>query len=236
VNSQQGQSSLSPNQDLPMPTGLMGIIIMEPSERVKGYWRAMHNMLTNRRDEKGNVIEDVFNGILLLTSQRLMFLRESGLFSKSYQATDIIDLHDIKGATYKDGLISKVIAVDFEQDGILKHESFGGIYQLNPANLKGTVRQSPQAVHALLLESIQSRHVEIDDEKRKERIQYILDFSFLKAQMDEGGIVVRTVKCPSCNASLALPIDGDTLKCTYCGTIIYAQDIFDKMKGLIGDL
>jgi len=64
----------------------------------------------------------------------------------------------------------------------------------------------------------------------------VLDFSFLKAEMEKGGIVVQTIKCPSCNASVQLPETGTVFKCQYCGNAILAQDLFQKMKGLIGGL
>jgi DNA-directed RNA polymerase subunit RPC12/RpoP len=64
-------------------------------------------------------------------------------------------------------------------------------------------------------------------------VQYILDFSFLKAEMEKGGLVVQSVKCPSCSAAIALPQTGSTTKCEYCGATVFAQDVFDRIKGLM---
>ncbi len=81
-----------------------------------------------------------------------------------------------------------------------------------------------------------SRLQAIEREKRQSRVQYILDFSFLKAQMEKGGITVSTIRCPSCQASLSLPESGTSARCSHCGANVVAADVFERMKGLIGDL
>lgn len=83
---------------------------------------------------------------------------------------------------------------------------------------------------------IQDRFSEIEREKQKSRIQYVIDFSFLKAEMAKGGITLTTVKCPSCNANVDLPENGNSFQCKYCSSMIHAQDIFSKMKGFIEGL
>jgi ribosomal protein S27AE len=62
----------------------------------------------------------------------------------------------------------------------------------------------------------------------------VLDFSSLKDYMTKGGLVLQTTKCPECGAPMALPTTGNQTKCEHCGNIVYAQDIFEKVKSLIG--
>jgi len=76
----------------------------------------------------------------------------------------------------------------------------------------------------------------LEEEKKKSRIQYVLDFSFLKNEMEKGGVVLQQIKCPNCGAAIKLPTEGNAITCQYCQGTIYAQDIFEKMKGLIGGL
>ncbi|MBU0684413.1 MAG: Zn-ribbon-containing protein [Candidatus Thermoplasmatota archaeon] len=87
-----------------------------------------------------------------------------------------------------------------------------------------------------LSSQIASRRAEIEEEKRKSKIQYVVDFSFLKAQMERGGISLQSIKCPSCGASVQLPTQGSYFKCSYCASLIQSQDVFDRMKGLLGSL
>lgn len=81
--------------------------------------------------------------------------------------------------------------------------------------------------------AIEMRNNEIEKEKKKERLHFILDFSFLKKQMENGGIVMKLLKCPNCNGKIAFPETGSQTQCEYCGNRIYAQDVFEKVKSLL---
>lgn len=60
-----------------------------------------------------------------------------------------------------------------------------------------------------------------------------LDFSSLKSLMEKGGIVLAELKCPHCNAPIKMPKDGNQTICEHCRSVIYAHDIFEKIKALI---
>ena len=60
-----------------------------------------------------------------------------------------------------------------------------------------------------------------------------IDFSDLRKYIDQGGLVIRQVKCPSCGASLKLPERGSSTTCHFCGSTVIAQDIFAKIKELL---
>jgi len=75
------------------------------------------------------------------------------------------------------------------------------------------------------------------DKLRKERIEelelkekVVIDFSTIRNYFSEKGLVVYTVKCPNCGAPLKLPEKGKEIKCEYCGTTVYAEDILKKLK------
>lgn len=95
---------------------------------------------------------------------------------------------------------------------------------------------SPDSWASTISSQITAMQNEIEEEKRKSRIQYVIDFSFLKAQMERGGITLETVKCPSCGANVQLPAQGTFFKCSYCSSVIQSQDIFERMKGLLQGL
>ena len=77
------------------------------------------------------------------------------------------------------------------------------------------------------------RKTEIKKEKNKERVHLMLDFSFLKKYMENGGLVMNVLKCPHCNGKVTFPEGGARIKCSYCGNEILAQDIFEKVKSII---
>lgn len=86
----------------------------------------------------------------------------------------------------------------------------------------------------LIMQAIGERREKIESEKRRERVQLVLDFSSLKNYMEKGGLVMQTFRCPNCSAPVEFPEKGKTAKCDHCGSKIYARDIFEKIKELIG--
>ncbi len=70
--------------------------------------------------------------------------------------------------------------------------------------------------------------------QKKERVQVIVDFSFLKDYMEKGGMVVQKISCANCGASMHLPEKGNTVDCPYCKTTHRVQDVFERVRQLIG--
>lgn len=61
----------------------------------------------------------------------------------------------------------------------------------------------------------------------------VIDFSSIKEYLKNGGVVMRTFKCPGCGATLEFPDNVDTTTCRYCGNKIKAVDLFEKIRTLI---
>ncbi len=85
-----------------------------------------------------------------------------------------------------------------------------------------------------IFEWADARKQALQAERQKERVHVHLDFSFLKNYMKEGGLMLQVVKCPECGANVELPETGNQIYCAHCGKAILAQDIFKKVKELIG--
>ena len=60
-----------------------------------------------------------------------------------------------------------------------------------------------------------------------------MDFSWLRSEMERGGLLLSTVKCPQCSGKLEIPTSGSFVTCKYCGSTIHAVDVFDKLKALL---
>jgi len=80
--------------------------------------------------------------------------------------------------------------------------------------------------------SVKARIESIETEKKRERVQIVLDFSALKEYMEKGVLVLQKMKCPECGGPIKLPQSGNQTTCEHCGSTIYAQDIFEKIKSL----
>jgi ribosomal protein S27AE len=179
------------------------------------------------RDVKAEVY--TFPGILVVTNHRMVFLEQRPVprgRPDDYRVRDAIDLESVRGLTL--GHIAKdepVLLVSYDHGGRLRERGYFGP-GLDAANLDHA-RASLQAVAA-------ARARQLEEQRRRDRVQVVVDFSFLRGALERGGLAVTAVKCPNCSASVSLPETGDLLKCAYCGSTIHAADLFEKLKGLIG--
>jgi hypothetical protein len=63
--------------------------------------------------------------------------------------------------------------------------------------------------------------------------QITIDFASIIQAVKDKGIILGTIECPYCKAPIELPTKGESFKCQYCGKMIKAIDIFDKLKGIL---
>lgn len=69
--------------------------------------------------------------------------------------------------------------------------------------------------------------------RKSVQYQVVLDFASIHAQLENKGIVLQTLECPSCNGKLEYPKDGDVINCQFCGATVHAVDVFKKFKDLL---
>jgi ribosomal protein S27AE len=200
-------------------------IIFEKGEKVVGSWygnRETVERIVVRGQYGGRRAQDVKSrkkGILALTNRRLLFLEEHGVFGKSYHQVLAVPLLKIGGISIG-GMISPFISI---ADEIETH-----IFHIN-----GIGKNEFDGFRGQIANCCQKRKDEIEAEKRKDKIQIVLDFSTLNEYMEKGGVVLQKTKCPECGAPLPLPTTGNQITCPHCGSTILAQDIFEKIKALL---
>jgi ribosomal protein S27AE len=159
----------------------------------------------------------------VLTNQRLIVLWEKGKGDMDNQEITSVEvkkafaLESIKDLDW-DGLALSVYTeegkFDFETAIILHCEGYHGRYYGRKEEFDYFRKKVVQQIEAL-------------------RKTFVIDFSFLRSLMEKGGIVLTTLKCPHCSAPIKMPKDGNQTICDHCGSMIYAQDIFEKIKALI---
>ncbi len=173
-----------------------------------------------------------FNGYLVVTNRRLVYLRQKegflGFLKNEYRIRDLVPLESIQSMSVDSRFFKGAhLTVSFLSSGQMAERGFKApkVGEQYHGTLKGQIEQTRA-----------ERLNEIEEAKRRERIQYVIDFSFLKAEMEKGGVSLTSVKCPNCAASVQVPGSGRAFDCQYCGGTIYATDVFEKMKGLLGGL
>jgi len=158
------------------------------------------------------------SGELCLTNKRLIFQHRSGIITKRIYVTLDLPLEGVDNVAVE-GLVIKHLTV-YAKKGFIS--SF-------PAKLDFSVN-SPDLWHKEIMGALGTRLGSIE---RREKIEALSDFGALKDFMVKGGLMLQTVKCPECGGPIKLPESGNQTRCDHCGNTILAQDIFEKIKGLI---
>ena len=223
-----------------VPEQLISAIMLQPNETAMEAWRVSllpvdaAGSILSAFDGDGKA-EQPSTGFFVATNRRFVFLEEKGLFTKTYNVMVSIDHSQVRGTgTYGGFLKSLMLSVNYQ--GRTQRLRFSGFREVDSDTMKPLGLVKIEEMIPLLDKIVKDAMIERENERRKERIQYVLDFSFLKAQLEKGGIVVQTAKCPHCSAAVSIPSSGTATKCQYCGSVVYAHDVFEKMKGLIGTL
>jgi DNA-directed RNA polymerase subunit RPC12/RpoP len=208
------------------PTILKSVII-DKSEFVLNAWtgnRYIQNDKAAIGPARAGMILQI--GALLLTSRRLIWLerRQIGVWKPqiTYQVVLDMPLENIKGISAESG--------DSGNWASAKKVSIVTDNGENTFNLQSAFQE---LLRPTIESAIKMRIDENEAEKKREKIHVMLDFSFLKSIMEKGGLVMQVLKCPECGATVDFPKSGNETKCNHCGKTIYAQDVFEKVKGLI---
>ncbi len=160
----------------------------------------------------------VEKGVLVLTSQKLIWVEEKGVFGKSYHPQFAMKLENLRGVSMGGSLFKHVTIAD--------DQTAYKFYLVGEREFPG-FRQG-------IMNQIAQRKATLENQKKQERVHIMLDFSFLKQYMEKGGLMLQTVKCINCGAPMKIPETGNTVTCDHCHTESHVQDIFEKVKALIG--
>lgn len=167
-----------------------------------------------------------FPGHLVVTNKRLLFVEQVMGFwgpKDEHKLRDVIDLESIRGTSvYQKFPGGLRFSVTYLADSSSRERGF----KEKDAELLHDLKTQVDGL-------VRARTKEIEEQKRRARVQFVMDFSFLKAQFEKGGLSVNAVKCPSCSANIAVPGAGAFFKCEHCGTTIHAIDIFERFRGLL---
>jgi len=215
-----------------VPAAVASAVIMGKGERTLVCWSGSRVVSQPATVGGQTVYRDVsYGGNLLLTSRRLLWVEAHvstrGLFFTTAETSWLVKfeiaLDGVKGVTGSSGdsrswsSLTEIHVVD--ERGEHKFRLYYAFWEL--------FKPAVEAAVAL-------RQDEVERERRQDKVQVVLDFSFLRKYMEDGGMVVQNLKCPECGASVRFPEAGSQSVCGHCGASIYANDVFKKIKDLIG--
>jgi ribosomal protein S27AE len=203
-------------------------LILEKNEKLLQFWKgdyeahmtAMEDTFFGKRPQ---TVTKRMVGILALTNRRLVFLEERGIFEHSYHLLFTLLLDRVVGISMG-GAIVKYVSISDSSGEYVFHLLTPSVANENELT----------EFKRVIYEQVIARTQELETEKKKERVHVVLDFSFLRSYMEKSGLTLQKVNCPECGAPIRLPESGNQIICEHCRSTIYAQDIFEKVKALIG--
>lgn len=208
-----------------MSQSWMSSLILEPGESIVRSWEGDFETETKVAIKAGfrtrtRDIKDREGGVLVLTNQRLIWFEAKGIFGKSYHTSLTIPLESVRGTSFG-GSIRKFVTIADNNESYLFH-------------LLGIGDKEFPIFRQMVTFQMSQRKAALESQRKQERVHVMLDFSFLRQYMEKGGMVVQTFKCSNCGAPIQIPQNGNTVNCTHCQTPQHVDDIFEKIKGLIG--
>ncbi len=214
-----------------IPKEAMESIILAPGEEKRKAWKASYKY-PPPLDAPNSLTIGGMSGFPLLTNRRVAFLASKGLLSPKYFVALSIDLEDVLGVdcsgpshvhlSYK-GSRTTAILSDFME---LSGPTDNVLMDRGPSIPSSEIKN-------ILCQLIKNRLHEIEEEHHRTSTKIVLDFSFLKSMLEEGGIMVQSMKCPACGANIDLPKSGETVRCDYCGSNVRAIDLLERIRELI---
>lgn len=174
---------------------------------------------------------DALSGVLVLTTKRLMWLERREVVEGLLRRKSRVSYHLAYSLLLEDlvQILSSPSRLYPDSEDVEMRDTNGKKYCYKLGRMKEYPSCKP-----LIMKGIEKRRKEMESEKRRERVKVVLDFSSLKEYMESGGLVMQTFRCPNCGAPVEFPEKGKTTKCSHCSAKIYARDIFEKIRELIG--
>jgi len=191
----------------------------------KKWGRMIGSLYLEKNEKPVHIWENVDymrnNGLLALTNIKLVFFKKMG--GSNFQPYLRINLEEIKDIAFKTffSIIHKCsVTVTLENNVFVFY---------------GRNRNTLESLRNIVFENINFRKEEIETlQKKKKNIKVLMDFAFLQDYMKKGGLLLPSIRCSQCGTPIELPESGKNALCKNCGNFVRAQDLFEKIKDLIG--
>ena len=221
-----------------VPEMVLSSLILIPGESVGEFWKACYDLpqgaLQARSGSVGVNFPSSLDGFLVLTDRRVVFIASRGLMVTKYEVALSIDYEDILGLDCVSGFSQKLrISHKGSATPAALHTFIdASAFAANLMTSQDSII-APEVIKEDLATRIKDRLIEMEEDRKRGTTQLVLDFSFLKSILEKGGVVMQSMRCPSCGADLQMPKSGSTMKCEYCGTTVKAIDVFDRIRDLL---
>ncbi len=163
-------------------------------------------------------------GAVALTNLRLVWLRSGSILSNTYKFSFEVPIQDIRSLS-TGGIAFKHVIVTCKdrEEKFHPRGSFRG--------KKASTQDFCECVNRLIVQ----RETQIMRDRKRDRVVTHINVNFGDVQdlMRDGGVMLRSYKCPDCGAPTGIPENGYSMRCEHCGTRIQVNDVIRRVRKLI---
>lgn len=117
------------------------------------------------------------------------------------------------------------ISKEYDFNGSLQFAKENIAYLLGEGTIEGIIDENKQTFIS---------KAKLDRERIVREYKIDVDFSSLRKAIEEKGLTLQVIECPSCGGKVKVPESGKMFECEYCHKNILATGVFDKFKTLLG--
>lgn len=208
-------------------------------ELITRYWYAgLREVTTNTQSP----IDMVRPGVLVATDQRLLFFSKT-IDADAYRSgfgiptakSEIIckwketELDEIRSyqVSVGSGGTSKLV-VFYWNRGMVEMVEYWYLNDLDSNSLQIKGKTASEELRRFMESLIDTRLAKLKEESAYAEKKRLVDFSTLREKMEKEGIDMKTFRCPSCGGDIAIPPSGMSVKCQYCGSMIFVKELLEE--------
>lgn len=210
---------------------------LRPGELILLCWLAKFDDVT-----VPNQMPETRDGVLLATDQRFFLFSKArrsdayrssfgippataeGMFKWAEIEIDEISEHQV--VTGMGG--APKITLRYWSRGMVIAAEFWYIHDLDQSTLKALGKTGVDDLRRFVDSVIGNRVARLKEEAPRVEKRRLVDFSTLRERMAREGMDMKTFRCPSCGGDIAIPPSGMTVRCQYCGSMLYSTELLDR--------
>ncbi len=180
------------------------------------------------------------SGFFVLTNQRIVWIERRPSLTDDYRISLTIPLENIIDVSISNDRTAFVTIIESQGPHLFRiyvplvTEVASSDFPSNETIPVFIEQKEFPAFKWTVTNQVNRRKEVLETARLKDRVQVVLDFSFLKQYMEKGGLILQKITCTNCGGRMKLPETGNTTECPYCHTSYRVEDVFERVKKLMG--
>lgn len=173
---------------------------------------SVKKVLTKGLSTESETITSGGAGYVLMTENRVLFIKKHGIFNVSHRPEFEIRYDNI-------------IGIMMDKNSLFITERWRGEHSFKAKGIQTLFSE----LHSL----VKKRTQRVREDKKRAMIKVSFDFDELRALLEKKSISAESIDCPFCGAQVEFPKEGQVSVCEYCRRDIHVIDVFQKIRDLL---